>query len=339
MKYREEFDATIPTRTEYRDSIYRLMERRKADLSEKRKAKASRIFTDPEGAHQEFREMLGWPLSEEPQMPRKVEKTLLSREDGDVLYRLSFEIFEDFWFYGLLFEHEGQTLPLVVSQHGGAGTAELCSGLYGYTANYNDMSTRCFEKGVHVFAPQLLTWNATAYQVSFDKQDVDVHMKQLGGCSAAIEVYCLRCCIRWLDAQSFVETGKLGMVGLSYGGFYTLFTAAAEPKIKAAVSAGFFNDRTIHAWYDWVYFRAAEKFLDSEVALLVYPRKLWLYLGDRDELFGADTARAEYARLEEEAKASGIPLDWVHFEIFDGNHEFPKFDDGIDGVIAELKKA
>lgn len=49
-----------------------------------------------------------------------------------------------------------------------------------------------------------------------------------------------------------VDSNKTGMVGLSYVGFYTLYIAALDTRIKAAVSCSFFNDRDRYPWSDLV---------------------------------------------------------------------------------------
>lgn len=340
MNYSEDKKATVEQRKSYLGSIERLIEKRQTQYKKRREQYLKNIVETPESARRDFCKMLGWPLTEAVKDPLSVEKTLLSHEDdGYNIYRIKLEIFEDFFFYGLYFEYRDQKLPLVISQHGGLGTPEICSGLYdGDTVNYNHMTERVLKRGVHVFAPQVLLWNPENYDVEFDRKDLDSKLKQVGGSIAALEIYCIKSAINYFEKQQYVDSERIGMVGLSYGGFYTLFTTAADTRIKAALSSAFFNDRCKYSWSDFTWRDSAEKFLDSEVALLCYPRKLWLSVGANDELFGIETAKAEYAYLRDDIAKCKIDKDWLNFEIHDGTHEFCHDDKAIDYIIKTLKE-
>ena len=114
------------------------------------------------------------------------------------------------------------------------------------------------------------------------------------------------------------------MIGLSYGGYYTLNVAAIDKRIKSAVACSHFNDRTKYHWSDYCYQSASEKLLDAETALLIRPRKFQIFVGNRDELFDSETARAEYERIKEFDKNAD---EWLSFCVFDGTHEFYPHDD------------
>ena len=126
------------------------------------------------------------------------------------------------------------------------------------------------------------------------------------------------------------------MVGLSYGGFYTLFTAAVDTRIRSSISCSFFNTRDRIGWSDWTWQNSAEKFDDAEIACLIYPRKLWLGAGNADDLFDAEYAAESFAKLGKLCKNVGT--DWVKLLIFDGTHEFYKEDAPILQLIEDLKK-
>ena len=122
------------------------------------------------------------------------------------------------------------------------------------------------------------------------------------------------------------------MAGLSYGGFYTLYTTAADTRIKAALASSHFNDRTVYNWYDKVWKGAALNFLDPQVALLVSPRFLRIEVGDNDELFDAELAQKEFKTVKEYY----LPEENIKFNVFKGVHEFCPEDEGIDEMIAKL---
>ena len=132
------------------------------------------------------------------------------------------------------------------------------------------------------------------------------------------------------------NVSDFGMVGLSYGGFYTLFAAAVDTRIKSAISCAFFNTRDKYPWNDWTWFGAAEKFDDAEIAALVYPRKLCLQIGTKDELFDVEYGKKSYEKLLEMCESVGD--GWVKLVAFDGKHEFCKDDDPIKELVEEISR-
>ena len=138
---------------------------------------------------------------------------------------------------GLFFQKDEKKRPLVIVQHGGLGTPEFISNFYDDTANYNHMLERVVQYDVHAFAPQLLIWSQEEYQLPFNRQEIDARLKRVGSSVTAVEVYGIMRILDWFEAQDYVK--NFGMVGLSYGGFYTLTTTALEPRIQSAVSCSY----------------------------------------------------------------------------------------------------
>ena len=124
------------------------------------------------------------------------------------------------------------------------------------------------------------------------------------------------------------------MLGLSYGGFYTLFTTAVDTRIKAAISSCFYNNRQKHSWVDWVWHNSGYRFFDNEIACLVYPRHLSFEVGDKDDLFPPEPAKREYEKLLKMIDDHS----WIDFTVFNGAHEFNKSDGNIDTLIDIIKK-
>lgn len=330
-----------PYRKAYAEAMEGLIRSRQqaVDLERAAYIDPSRLREDPIKYRTDLVQMLGWPLNEySSRTAREVQTVHVAETEAADMYRLQLEALPGLPFYGILFVPKGKTgkLPLVLSQHGGQGTPELCSSLTGTSDNYHDMTIRILGRGAAVFAPQLLLWDAEVYGIPHERQKVDVRLKQLGGSIAALEITCLRTCIDYLCSRfSCVDESRIGMAGLSYGGFYTLFTAAVEPRIKAAYSSCFFNSRYAYPWSDWVWFNSGSRFLDAEVAALIAPRALYLEVADRDELFAPHGATSEFHRLIPyyQAQNAGGKL---RFQVFDGVHELNRADDGIDFLFAHL---
>ncbi|MDF2924856.1 MAG: hypothetical protein K0R57_3770 [Paenibacillaceae bacterium] len=330
-----------PFRKRYAEALEELVVRRQQSVDQARAAYIDphKLYENKELYRRDFIQMLGWPLNEYTfGEVRGIQTIHAGHTETADIYRLQLEAWPSLPFYGILFvpSVREDKIPLVISQHGGQGTPELCSSLFGSSENYHQMTQRILSRGAAVFAPQLLLWDKEKYGVMHDRQQTDVRLKQLGGSIAAVEIACLRRCLDYLCTQlPFVDAARIGMAGLSYGGFYTLFTAAAEPRIKAAYSSCFFNSRYAYPWQDWVWQGSAGRFLDAEVAALIAPRALYIEVADQDELFAPDGAISEYNRLAAYYQAQNAS-HMLRFEVFAGNHELNSADAGMDFLFSHL---
>lgn len=290
------------------------------------------IFQNQEVCREQFRAMLGWPLTEkmDRSVPRAIVKKLTDKENCS-LYRVSVEILDGLSMTGLLFKKDEKRRPLVIAQHGGNGTPEVIGNLYGDTENYHHMVERLLVEPVNVFAPQLLLWDKS-YEVEYDRGALDAKLKRVGSSIAALELYGLSRILDYFETQEYV--GNFGMAGLSYGGFYTLFLAALDRRIKSAVSCSFFNSRKNYAWSDWTWFCSAETFSDAEIACLVYPRRLCIEVGTEDELFDISGARDEICRLK--VMSSTVSGEWLDVIEFEGKHEFCQNDMPLKRLVSDI---
>ena len=321
MLYKENSDITKKYKEEYVNGFERIIRKREQQAETVRSSHD--VFENQEKYRRELCEMLGYPLIgiiNEAETTVSMEK--LSDEDDFSVYRMHFTILDAITLTGLFFKQNGnERKPLAIVQHGGDGTPELMSGFYENTANYNDMTERILKFGVHAFAPQLLLWD----NVLCDRRAIDARLKRVGSSVAAVEIYAIRKILDYFETKEYVK--NFGMAGLSYGGFYTLFTAAVETRIKAAVSCSFFNTRDMCFASDWTWQNSAEKFDDAEIACLVYPRNLCIEVGKHDELFNCKGAELSFEKLKK--KCANVGTDWVDFVEFDGLHEFCKDDEPL----------
>ena len=335
MIYREDKKHTEQNKSAYRDGISAIIKQRQKDAKAVRAGYFKDIFANQEKYRQDLREMLGWPLvgyTDDREIAVSFEK--LSEEENFTLYRAEFEILEGVKLSGLFFKMNGEgKKPLVIVQHGKSGTPEIMSGIFGSTWNYNDMLLRVAKHNVHVFAPQLLLWDVAQYGAPYERITMDAALKRTGSSIAAIELYEISGIIDYFEKQAYVSS--FGMVGLSYGGFYTLYATALDTRIKSAVSCSFFASRDACSWSDWVWQDSANRFDDAEVACLVYPRRLCLEMGTRDELFRSEYSEESFERIK--AYCKDAHTDWCDLILFDGKHEFCLDDAPIERLINDLK--
>lgn len=333
MIYREEKEQSKRYKEEYVFGIENIIAERQKKAEQIRKEYATNIFENQEKYRNDFKEMLGWPLVDyEPDGLPEVEMEKLSDEDGYSIFRVRFEILKGLKMTGLFFKMAGDDKkPLVIVQHGGWGTPEKISGFYDDTSNYNHMLERVIKHGVHAFAPQLILWHDD-YEVPFDRKAIDARLKRVGSSITALEVFGITRILDYFETQEYVS--NFGMVGLSYGGFYTLFTTAIDTRIKSAVSCSFFNKRDAVSWSDWTWQKSAEKFDDAEIACLVYPRRLCLEIGTKDELFDYKNGLESFEKVKKMCGKHGT--DWVSLIVFDGDHEFCKDDEPIERLVKDI---
>ena len=132
--------------------------------------------------------------------------------------------------------------------------------------------------------------------------------------------------IDWIETRPELDSKRVGCMGISGGGTCTLFSAALEPRIKAAFVSGYLNtfrdsimslshciDNYIPGILNW-----AEQY---DVAGLIAPRPLFSEGGDRDPIFPVAATRESYQRVKKVYELFGVP-DNVQQQIFSGVHEF-----------------
>jgi len=268
-----------------------------------------------------LRQMLGWPLTGSLP-PASAECHLISSDELGRIYRVRVEVHPLVKTASLLMlPHTEGPHPLVIAQHGGKGSPELAAGLLdGGSDNYNKMICGLREEGIAVFAQQLLVWD-TGQEPAFDQNLLDREFRQLGGSRAAFDLHQLQASFNWLTTHPEIDPERISMTGLSYGGFYTLFFAALEPRIRAAVSSGFVNDRYRYNWEDWAWSGSARRFLDAEVAKMICPRPLFLESGTDDDIFEKSGFEKVAAEVSETYRALGIG-ERCRVRVHAGGHEY-----------------
>jgi dienelactone hydrolase len=141
-----------------------------------------------------------------------------------------------------------------------------------------------------------------------------------------LDVFDARTTLDYLQERPEVDPDRIGMVGLSYGGRMTTFTAALEPRIKVAVVSGALNCfvERIQALGSCGSQVVPGLLLYGdipEVLGLVAPRPLLIQRGLKDELLPAGFFEEGYSRLARVYDAAGVP-ERLDRDEFDGGHMF-----------------
>lgn len=332
-------------REAYRDGMHAVVAARRKELQRLRDKVVSpaAMAADPEYWRDRLVDMLGWPLTEpRTGLPKVTVCEELPYDDGVTMKRLQIEVLPGLPFYGLLFLPESDgPLPLVISQHGGGGSPELTADIHGEN-NYGHMTARLLKRGCAVFAPQLLLWSENSgvagvpsYGIPNDRGTMESDLRQVGGSITAMELFALQRSLDWLTTLPEIQPEHIGMIGLSYGGFYTQMLTAVDTRIRVGVSNAFFNDRTAYCWGDFSWKGSAEQLLDAEIGGLVAPRALCVHIGRKDEVFDYKKALPELDRLPPFFEAQDA-MDQLKIIVDDAGHRLTDSGEEMDFLFEHL---
>ena len=287
---------------------------------------------------QEYIRMLGLDKLSDIKVSKSDQCVLVGSDDVCDIFRLSVYITDHIPFYAMLFvPHGASNAPLLIAQHGGWGTPELCSDINGKN-NYNHLVQRALAKGVAVIAPQLLLWSTQegetyrGHNIPFNRVQSDSALKRFGISITALEIKGITKCIDYAISSAPIDKEKISMAGISYGGYFTLYTMAADTRIRSGYVAAVFNDRNTYDWQDMCYPSSALKFHDAEVAALCAPRRLFIQIGKADQVFDYKTALPEFSRAEKYYKALNCEEN-LRLSLWDGGHTISDDDAGFDFIF------
>lgn len=215
-------------------------------------------------------------------------------------------------------------LPLIISMHGGGGSPEVA--LFNGGGNYHNMVRGALTEGYAVFAPQHL-FQADGYPGDI-RNRIDARLRLLGTSVSAVETWKITKSLDTFLKRPEIDGKRIGMVGLSYGGYYALLAPALDKRFKVTVSSCYYG---VQEWRylkselglpsDFIFMDRISLFQDSDIAALICPRALQLQAGKDDDddhrdggILLAPKSKSYYTRLGLDAK--------FEFTVFDGGHEW-----------------
>jgi len=218
-------------------------------------------------------------------------------------------------------------VPLVIVQHGIGSYPERTFGLLDDGGAYHAYARELVEAGFAVLAPMNLR--------SVERRNRIERLCRLADISLpGIEMVRMQRLLDEALEDPRIDDEKVGMWGLSLGGLATMFWAPLEPRIKAAVVAGWFNHRRNkmviadkryscfletkeeHAFFDgWL-----TAFTDSDVASLICPRPLLIQTGKKDGIAWWPMVVEEFEASKEHYARLRL-ADRIELDLRDGGHE------------------
>jgi dienelactone hydrolase len=206
--------------------------------------------------------------------------------------------------------------PLVVSLHGGGGFPEMA--LFKGGSNYHDQIRGAAREGYIVWAPLFVMYpfrdRDTGTPIPAEvRADLDLKLRNAGTSLMALESMKV---IRSLDAvlaRPEVDPTRVAMIGLSFGGYYSLYIAALDPRIHVVVASGCFREAPL-VRESIMAGRPVDLTSPQQVALIA-PRPLQIQTGVKDPAAPIESVRRTLA----EARVYHPTLD---YQEFDGGHEW-----------------
>jgi pimeloyl-ACP methyl ester carboxylesterase len=141
-----------------------------------------------------------------------------------------------------------------------------------------------------------------------------------------------------LAGHPLVDPARIGVVGFSYGGTISLFLAAIDPRIAAAVVSGYFSSWAEAHKMPWnmcgsqVLPGLLGTMEHADIGALIAPRPLFVETGRDDPLFPVAAAEQSVERLRRVYEHFGAGDRLVH-EVSEGEHQW--YGRGAYGFLAE----
>jgi len=220
--------------------------------------------------------------------------------------------------------------PAMLAIHGhGPGKSEAC-GLERTGTPNADYAHQLARRGFVVLAPYLRCFGERLDWMPPDHYACDtnlVHALMAGLNPLAQNIWDMARALDALEAHPLVDPARIGVAGLSYGGTMSLFLAACDGRVAAAVVSGYFSSWAESHKMPWnmcgsqVLPGMLGRIEHVDLGALVAPRPLLVETGTDDDLFPAPVATAEMERLRAVYGLLGADDRLVH-DVFPGGHEW-----------------
>ncbi len=222
----------------------------------------------------------------------------------------------------------GERRPVVVCQHGINRRAQ-------YIVDpklenpYHQFAARLADRGFIVYAPQ----NPYVGEPEFPFPQFHRKTNPLKASIYSVILAQHERTLDWLSSLSFVDAGRIGFYGLSYGGLTALRVPQLLNRYAVSISSANFNEwvRKTTNWdrrysfllisqYDFFDFDQANTFNHAELANMMAPRPFMVERGHRDGVAPDEWVAYEYAKVRRHYTMLGIP-ERTRIEFFAGGHE------------------
>lgn len=306
------------------DGAHRFVERQIAASSERRAALWRRDVSSREAYEasiqanrQRFRQAIGLV---DQRVPIRLERIADERDPAPAaetpaysVWQVRWSVFDGVHGEGLLVEPHSTVKASVVVLPDADQTPEQLMGIAPGVPAPGQVARRLAESGCRLLVPVLIDrtarWSGRPEIRMTEQSHREWIYRQafhMGRHIIGYEVAKVLAAVDWLMKES---SGRIGVAGYGEGGLIGLYAAAADPRIEAALIAGYFGPRE-RVWAEPIYrnvFGLLKEFGDAEIAAMIAPRGLVieyapapLVSGHKGDIVTPawDDVRAEFARIE-----------------------------------------
>jgi predicted esterase len=322
-QYREKFTDSYPIRKEQHLEIKAYVDKLLSEEIEKSMQFFEPDFfsiSDYENSLYPYRQQLGAYFGYPPPKATEGKVTRFEKAGEDkycTLYRVWIEVIEGVHTYGIYMVPRGigEKAPLIIAMHGGGGNPEAICDL-DTRINYHSFGHEAVKRGYLVWAPALTMLSGYANDPAIpgaERSLFDRKLKQAGSSIIGLEFHKIIESTRTLiGKRPEIDVSNIGMTGLSWGGFFTMYTTALCPFIKAAAPSAYFRDseadllKTIDVRSEAQSIYTFKGFGHFQTIGMICPRPCMVQLGENDGLFDMEGARTEAERAAQFYKKLGI---------------------------------
>lgn len=243
-------------------------------------------------------------------------------------YEVTLDVLPDIFAWGYLLLPKdikpGEKRPVIVVQHGAKG---LPKDVLDKNSIYKGLAIQLVERGYIVFAPHF------PWLMNDDYRELQRKANPLGLSIFSVILNQHERILDWLTAQPWVDSERIGLYGLSWGGKVALRVPSLLERYSLSISSGDFNEwiwkNATTDWqnsymfapeYEMFDFNLGRTFNYAEMAALVAPRAFMVERGHSDGVGTDEWVAFEYAKVNRLYGKLKIP-QMTKIEYFDGVHE------------------
>ena len=267
-----------------------------------------------------------------PSLPANPRTRLIYDEPKFRGYEVVLDVWPDVFAYGILLVPKdlrpGERRPVVVCQHGLEGRASDVAGPQANEHYYHRFAVKLVEQGFVTYAPQ----NPYTGEDRFRLIQRKGHPVKLALFSFVLGQH--QRTLEWLASLPFVDPGRIGFYGLSYGGKTAVRVPPLLDGYALSICSGDFNEWVwkttstdsrysymLTPEYDMLEFDFANVVNYSDLAKLMAPRPFMVERGHNDTVAPDEWVAYEYAKVRWFYDTRMRLPDRTAIEFFNGPHE------------------
>ena len=223
----------------------------------------------------------------------------IAKAEGYTVFAVRWNVFDGVDGEGLLLEPERDPIAQIIALPDADWTPEILAGLADGIPQEAQFARRLAEQGCRVIVPTLIDrddkWSGNP---KIDRMTNQPHREfiyrmafELGRHIIGYEVQKVLALVDWMSHEE--NQPPIGVIGYGEGGLLTLYSAAADTRIDAALVSGYFQSRE-EVWKEPIYrniWALLHEFGDAEIASLIAPRTLIVETSQGVEVDGPPPVR------------------------------------------------